>query len=217
MQELFFVYSAIGSAPLGYFLLRLGFPKTQNLNSLKKAGYSFLLGLIVIIPSIIISQTVLETFLITTIIIFTILGLIFYARRIIANETDNVVLTIEARKREIPDAVLTTKEKEEKKVKIESVTEKEPASFDSNSIKVKGEIFKEKDSSVVNELRKNINPKNEKEVTLSKDNKSDEKEKVDLIKKLRDAAKGIKKNEKENNDEEMLETISNNEDDEEEY
>ncbi len=193
MQTIFYAYFMLGSFSLGYSLLRIGFPKIQEEDLLKKIVYSYLLGLIIFGTGLIAGETLgIEAFIVFSLVMYFFLACAMYIARIATKQTDSAKLIKEKDKINVPQKALS---KEEKAAKINAENE-EKTKKEEKKEPIKGEIFKVKESNVIAELRR-------KTAKTEESQKTEEKEK--MLKKLREYAKDInKKGEKQKKQEKDL-------------
>ena len=157
MELVFYILTLLGSSSLGYSLLRTAFPKTQSLGMMNKVLYGYALGAIVVVPAMVTALFFGATsFFLILGLMYALLFIIFIAKRISYNENDGVKLKKEEKVEvAIPRRILTKEEKEgrsniiKKPIKAKQIIRNTPVA----SIKIKEQIFKEKQPNVIAELR----------------------------------------------------------------
>jgi len=216
MDMIIYPLILLGSFSTGYSLLRVGFPKKQELSYLEKGAYGLIFGVITFAPAIYVGiQIGISGFFITAILAYLLFFSILYTKRFFLHETDSVELIKETKSKErIPLSVLTNEEKEEylKKDKENNPTENKPTLL-KNSPNIadqpKREIFKEKEDNLVDSIQIKTKQK--------KDNNESEEEKKKILASLRIFGKQISKKEEKKEiikEEDELEEL---EEEEEEY
>ena len=212
MEIVFYLLTALGSSSLGYSLLRTGFPKTQALETMNKILYGYALGLVVVLPAIATAMYFgAGSFFLMLGVIYGLLFAGFIAKRFSFEEKDDIPL-VEKEK----DNITIPRKILKKENKVESTltdrhpiiatnkTKTTPARINTNSspIKIKEQIFKEKQPNVIAELR-------EKTTKIEEEKKQVEKE--NALKKMKSFAKQIEKNKnkKKNYDEIDEDELSN--------
>jgi len=181
MQELVYLTHFLGSFSLGYFLMRLAFPDAQQFGIEKKLGMGLLIGVIVSFPGFlaaIIFQK--DYFYALTFVIFILLIISFFIKRKMYFEEDLAPLIEEKRKIELPKKVLTKEELGEER-DIEEVLKNQQINLENQ----KEQIFKQKNTNVIGDLREIISSPSEDEK---------EKQKKEMLEKLRNEAKKISPN-----------------------
>ena len=189
MELVFYLLAALGSSSLGYSLLRTGFPNTQKLEKLNKILYGYALGLVVVIPAIVTGLTFgAGGFFLLFGLIYFLIFIILFAKRISYGEEDTVKLIKEEKKELIIPKRVLTKEEKETKTNISSVAKvltQEPIVAPK---KIKEQIFKEKRPNVIDQLRV-------KTTQIEHDREKEEKEeKEEALNKMKLFAKQIDKN-----------------------
>ena len=200
MELVFYILALLGSSSLGYSLLRTAFPKTQSLEMMNKVLYGYALGAIVVVPAMVTALFFGATsFFLILGLMYALLFIIFIAKRISYNENDGVKLKKEEKVEvAIPRRILTKEEKEgrsniiKKPIKAKQIIRNTPVA----QIKIKEQIFKEKQPNVIAELR-------EKTTKIEKEKKLNEKE--EALKKMKSFAKQIDKKKKKKNSNEINE------------
>ncbi|MBT4870130.1 MAG: hypothetical protein HON47_00985 [Candidatus Diapherotrites archaeon] len=198
MELVFYILTLLGSSSLGYSLLRTAFPKTQSLGMMNKVLYGYALGAIVVVPAMVTALFFGATsFFLILGLMYALLFIIFIAKRISYNENDGVKLKKEEKVEvAIPRRILTKEEKEgrsniiKKPIKAKQIIRNTPVA----QIKIKEQIFKEKQPNVIAELR-------EKTTKIEKEKKLNEKE--EALKKMKSFAKQIDKKKKKKNSNEI--------------
>ena len=166
-------------------------------------GISFLntyLGAIVVLPAMVTALFFGATsFFLILGLMYALLFIIFIAKRISYNENDGVKLKKEEKVEvAIPRRILTKEEKEgrsniiKKPIKAKQIIRNTPVA----QIKIKEQIFKEKQPNVIAELR-------EKTTKIEKEKKLSDKE--EALKKMKSFAKQIDKKKKKKNSNEINE------------
>ena len=200
MLVVLFGASLLGSVSIGYSLLRVGFPDKQNLPLKEKLAYGYGLGILTFLPAMVMAITYSErSFFLIAGIFYLFLFTALYAKRVYKNESDTATLIVEKRIVPIPNKVLTQEEKEGKgrfvsKLKQEEniipVTSKPKKRIIASPLRVvndkprKEQIFKEKETNVIEKLR-------QKTIQINKEDE-DTKQK-DTLSKLKGFAKQIDK------------------------
>ncbi len=189
MQELIYSIHFLGSFSLGYFLLRLGLPSSQEYSLQKKLIFGLLLGTLLFIPGLVAAIQFDENyFYILPIILFTLSSTLLLIKRKILKEEDYVKL-VEKKKIKVilPNKVLTKEEINKENNEEDNINEQKDNIQLVDEKNIKEQLFKEKNTNLVGDLRKII-----------KDSKKDnaEKEKLEALEKLRNSAKQIKSSEK---------------------
>ncbi|MBT7241644.1 MAG: hypothetical protein HN878_04080 [Candidatus Diapherotrites archaeon] len=200
MELVFYILALLGSSSLGYSLLRTAFPKTQSLEMMNKVLYGYALGAIVVVPAMVTALFFGATsFFLILGLMYALLFIIFIAKRISYNENDGVKLKKEEKVEvAIPRRILTKEEKEgrsniiKKPIKAKQIIRNTPVA----QIKIKEQIFKEKQPNVIAELR-------EKTTKIEKEKKLSDKE--EALKKMKSFAKQIDKKKKKKNSNEINE------------
>jgi hypothetical protein len=200
MELVFYILTLLGSSSLGYSLLRTAFPKTQSLGMMNKVLYGYALGAIVVVPAMVTALFFGATsFFLILGLMYALLFIIFIAKRISYNENDGVKLKKEEKVEvAIPRRILTKEEKEgrsniiKKPIKAKQIIRNTPVA----QIKIKEQIFKEKQPNVIAELR-------EKTTKIEKEKKLSDKE--EALKKMKSFAKQIDKKKKKKNSNEINE------------
>jgi hypothetical protein len=198
MELVFYILALLGSSSLGYSLLRTAFPKTQSLEMMNKVLYGYALGAIVVVPAMVTALFFGATsFFLILGLLYALLFIIFIAKRISYEEEDDIKLKKEEKVEvAIPRRILTKEEKEgesniiKKPIKSKQIIRNTPVA----SIKIKEQIFKEKQPNVIAELR-------EKTTKIEKEKKLNEKE--EALKKMKSFAKQIDKKKKKKNSNEI--------------
>jgi len=193
MEIVFYLLTILGSSSFGYSLLRTGFPKTQQLETINKILYGYGVGLIVVVPSVITAMYFgVGSFFLMLGIIYGLLFLILFTKRISYSDKDVTKLVeIKEKKVALPKKVITAEEKETR-TKVKEVAKATINIPTVRSVKIKEHIFKEKQPNVIAQLRK-------KTTEIEKEKKSDEK--VATLKKMKSFATQIdKKKSKKKND-----------------
>ena len=200
MELVFYILALLGSSSLGYSLLRTAFPKTQSLEMMNKVLYGYALGAIVVVPAMVTALFFGATsFFLILGLLYALLFIIFIAKRISYEEEDDIKLKKEEKVEvAIPRRILTKEEKEgrsniiKKPIKAKQIIRNTPVA----QIKIKEQIFKEKQPNVIAELR-------EKTTKIEKEKKLNEKE--EALKKMKSFAKQIDKKKKKKNSNEINE------------
>ncbi|MBT4192615.1 MAG: hypothetical protein HOE11_04870 [Candidatus Diapherotrites archaeon] len=193
MFEMFiwlFALALVGSCSVGYSLLRLIYPEKQDAGFGEKIGYSYGMGLLVFLPGIIsVAMLGEKLFFIVSGIVYVILFIAFYIKRKQSGLEDNVELVANNKKTFIPRKVLTDEEKADKE-QYNSVS-KNNVQVDNrlsqktiDSVKVKEQLFKEKQPNVIAKLR-------EKTLNIETQKKEEDREKT--LAKLKSLERSITK------------------------
>ena len=193
MEIVFYLLTILGSSSFGYSLLRTGFPKTQQLETINKILYGYGVGLIVVVPSVITAMYFgVGSFFLMLGIIYGLLFLILFTKRISYSDKDVTKLVeIKEKKVALPKKVITAEEKETR-TKVKEVAKATINIPTVRSVKIKEHIFKEKQPNVIAQLRK-------KTTEIEKEKKAEEK--VATLKKMKSFATQIdKKKSKKKND-----------------
>ena len=215
MLVVLFGASLLGSVSIGYSLLRVGFPDKQSLPITEKLAYGYGFGILTFLPAMAIAITYSEkSFFLIAGIFYLFLFTLLYAKRIYNNESDNVELIIENTHIPLPNKVLTDEEKEGKGSFIPKLKKEEtviPNKKENkkritasplrivNDKSEKEHIFKEKETNVIEKLRK-------KTIQINKEDKDKQQQKT--LSKLKGFAKQINKvKEKKIKDDDELEEM----------
>ena len=185
-----FALALVGSCSVGYSLLRLIYPEKQDAGFGEKIGYSYGMGLLVFLPGIIsVAMLGEKLFFIVSGIVYVILFIAFYIKRKQSGLEDNVELVANNKKTFIPRKVLTDEEKADKE-QYNSVS-KNNVQVDNrlsqktiDSVKVKEQLFKEKQPNVIAKLR-------EKTLNIETQKKEEDREKT--LAKLKSLERSITK------------------------
>jgi len=135
-----YLVALAGSFSLGYGIMRLGFPKNQGLVGEQKAGWGYLFGGIIFIPSIGAAMLFgdIGFFILSPLICF-VLAMMMYVMRITGHEVDSTPLVAEeTHKREIPQRLLTKEEKERKLSPLSAA----PSAAPVRAVRVKDQLSK---------------------------------------------------------------------------
>jgi hypothetical protein len=183
MMNLIYAFFILGCFPVGYLILRTGFPFTQKLSGLKKIGISYLIGLIIFgLPIILLEFMKISEkyFFVVCFVFFATIFIIFYAKRIIFEEKEPV-MSFEGKKK----ITLVQKKEEENKVTPKKISFEQGLMIKSNKREeeTKKQVFKEKEGNILKVLEKNT-----KEI----ESKNREEEKKEALKRLREFAKHAK-------------------------
>ena len=193
MEIVFYLLTILGSSSFGYSLLRTGFPKTQQLKTVNKIIYGYGIGLLVVIPSVITAMYFgAGSFFLMLGLIYGLLFLILFTKRISYLDKDDIkLIKTKAKKAALPKKVVTAEEKETKR-KVKEVSRVAVNTLSVKPIKIKEHIFKEKQPSVITQLHK-------KTIEIEKEKKKEEK--LTALKKMKSFATQIdKKKSKNKND-----------------
>jgi len=193
MEIVFYLLTILGSSSFGYSLLRTGFPKTQQFQTMNKIIYGYGVGLIVVIPSIITAMYFgAGSFFLMLGVIYGLLFLILFTKRIsYSNKDDFQLVETKEKKTALPKKIITA-EKKGTKTKIKKMSRAAVSTPTVNSVKIKEHIFKEKQPNVIAQLRK-------KTIKIEKEKKKEEK--LAAMKKMKSFATQIdKKKSKKKND-----------------
>ncbi len=114
MLTILYLIFFLGSFSLGYAIIRIGFPKTQEKSFIEKIGQGYLMGLIIFLPSILSIYFELEKFF----FLFAagsigFISIIMLIIRTYLKKEDDVNLISDSNKQFIPNKVLTKEEKEQ--------------------------------------------------------------------------------------------------------
>ena len=177
------------------FFVKNWFSKTQSLEVINKVLYGYALGLVVVVPAMVTALFFGATsFFLILGLMYGLLFIIFIAKRIsYANMDDIKLIKEEKLEVKIPKKVLTREEKEGKSniakqpIKAKQVIRNTTVS----PIKIKEQIFKEKQPNVIAELR-------DKTTKIEKEKKQNEK--AEAMKKMKSFAKQIDKKKKNSNE-----------------
>lgn len=172
-----FALALIGSCSVGYSLLRLIYPEKQDATFGEKIGYSYGIGLLVFLPGIIsVAMLGEKLFFIVSGIAYLILFIAFYIKRKQAGLEDTAELVENNKRIFIPKKVLTDEEKANKE-QYKSVPENNArinnrlSQKTIDSVKVKEQLFKEKQPNVIAKLR-------EKTLNIETQKKEEERDKT---------------------------------------
>ena len=176
MTPLVYGFFLLGSFPIGYALLRAGFPSTQKSGTFSKLAMGYGLGAIVFaIPLIFIYLFELkeEYFALASIVTFVLFFAVMFTKRISFQETDPSLPRV-AKQKNISSSESIQRESPAKKIVFEQglmVKTKE-------ELQGKKQVFKEKEGTILSELAKktkeieSTNQQQEKNATLEKLRKS---------------------------------------------
>ncbi|MFA5126360.1 MAG: hypothetical protein WC462_05160 [archaeon] len=182
MMSLIYVFFILGSFPIGYLLLRTGFPLAQNLSGLKKIGISYLIGLIIFGTPIFFLNffEINENYFFAVCFVFlTMAFIILYAKRITFKETDPKIIEEKKNIKGIPKITGGTKEEQKKIVFEQGLMVKS----NKREGETKKQVFKEKEDNILKVIERKT-----KEI----ESETREKEKKEALKKLRNFAQQVK-------------------------
>lgn len=213
MNLIWAIFFILGGFSTGYSLLRTGFPNALNWDLTRKLIPSFIIGAIVFgLPALITQGFGISSnyYFLICLIVFALIGILLYAKRVTYNETDPLIEKQSKRRTAIPEKVLTKEERERK-----GIGEAQGKAHDFEhgllvkTVKVvkpedvKKQVFKEKNTNVIRDIDKK---------TKELENREKEKQKNEILKKLRASAKEIdeeaEKEETEEIEEDLLNRIS---------
>ncbi|MFA6065217.1 MAG: hypothetical protein WCW44_01370 [archaeon] len=181
MTPLVYGFFLLGSFPLGYALLRAGFPSSQKKGVFTKLAIGYFLGSIVFaIPLALIYVFTLgaEYFALASLVTFALFFIVMYTKRISFKETDPIIPKI-VKPKNVPAPQTIDRETPPKKIVFETglmvKTKEEPQG--------KKQVFKEKEDTILSALAKKTN-----EI----ESKNQQQEKNAALEKLRQSAQQIK-------------------------
>jgi len=181
MTPLVYGFFLLGSFPLGYALLRTGFPSAQKKGIFTKLAIGYFLGTIVFaIPIALIYLFALgeEYFALASLVTFALFFVVMYTKRASFQETDPIIPKA-IKPRNIPAPQVIERESLPKKIVFETglmVKTKDDG-------KGKKQVFKEKEDTILSALAKKTN-----EI----ESKNQQQEKNAALEKLRQSAQQIK-------------------------
>jgi predicted membrane protein len=197
-MDLLQMYYIFGSFSLGYGLLRVGFPASQNYTGEKKLIIGFIIGVLIFWIALIANiamQT--ENFYVLAILITATIFILFYAKRRVFSETDPEII-VERKTRIVEDQVIQQMDAKETKPRI---TFEDGLMVKGKSVqetKTKKQVFKEKEGNILNTLQ---------DKTSELENEDEVKKKEDVLEKLRNSARQISDTKKAKTKEEDEEEI----------
>ena len=181
MNPLIYGFFLLGSFPLGYALLRTGFPSTQKTGLFSKLAIGYLIGAIIFaIPLVLIFLFGLgeQYFSLASVITFILLFIIMFTKRVSLQETDPTLPKQTKHRNVIAPEVIEKQSRPNKMAFEQGLMVKTK-----DNLEGKKQVLKEKGESILSALAKKTNE-------IESKNQQDEKKSA--LEKLRQSAQQIK-------------------------